>query len=227
MIVSSKDAMPTNISQPLNNQNGSAPSAQGGGSSLQNSFLTMLTAELRNQDPTNPMDSTQMVTQLSQISTSQGISDLKKIGQSQILAMMGDQRLESTQLIGKSVNYRASTLQVNNSNSSFLGSIQGDGSAGTIALKITDQNGKVLKTFNVSSGADGNYDWQWDGKDMAGKSAPVGTYTVQATPSDGGQANVLLKDSVGQVSFDNSGETRLIFTDGQSANIQDVASIES
>ena len=43
---------------------------------LQNQFLTMLVTQLKNQDPTNPMDNSQLTTQLAQINTMSGIEKL-------------------------------------------------------------------------------------------------------------------------------------------------------
>lgn len=43
---------------------------------LQNQFLTMLVTQLKNQDPTNPMDNSQLTTQLAQINTLSGIEKL-------------------------------------------------------------------------------------------------------------------------------------------------------
>ena len=43
---------------------------------LQNQFLTMLVTQLQNQDPTNPMDNSQLTTQLAQINTLSGIEKL-------------------------------------------------------------------------------------------------------------------------------------------------------
>ena len=53
-----------------------ASSSANSGSSLQNTFLQLLVTQLQNQDPTNPMDSSQMTSQLAEINTVTGISQL-------------------------------------------------------------------------------------------------------------------------------------------------------
>lgn len=194
--------------------------------SLQDNFLTMLTTELKNQDPMNPMDSSQMVTQLSQISTSQGISDLKKLSQSEIMALMGQQRLASSQLIGKHVDYQINQLSVKDDKKSFSGTAKAiGGGSGDITITIKDQYGNDVRHIKVPKGADGDYDWQWDGKDDNGKSVENSNYTISAS-TDTGDAEVLLSDSVKRVDFSASGETRLIFDDGESTSISNVTSIE-
>ena len=61
----------------------SSSSSTGTGNSaqdLQNQFLTMLVTQLQNQDPTNPMDNSQLTTQLAQINTLSGIEKLNTTG---------------------------------------------------------------------------------------------------------------------------------------------------
>ena len=75
----------TNVSQTLlDTMNGTASSSSSSsstssatsGTDLQNTFLQLLIAQMQNQDPTNPMDSSQMTSQLAQINTVTGISQL-------------------------------------------------------------------------------------------------------------------------------------------------------
>lgn len=223
-------ATQTTPSQGLTDSGDNAQSNQpvSNNGSLENNFLTMLTAELRNQDPMNPMDSTQMVTQLSQISTSQGIADLKKLSQTEIMALMGNQRLESSELINKDVDYKTNSLDVNDKSSNFSGTVQqSGGGTGDITLTITDQNGKTINSMTVPAGADGDYDWQWNGKDQSGAAVANGTYHISAKASDGSGADVLVENCVHRIDFTSDGNTRLIFNNGQSTDIQDVATIES
>jgi len=72
----------TSINDPASssvNKTGNSNNSVGAGSSaqdLQDSFLTLLVAQLKNQDPTNPMDNSQLTTQLAQINTVSGIEKL-------------------------------------------------------------------------------------------------------------------------------------------------------
>lgn len=205
----------------------SAASSASAQPSLEKSFLTMLTTELKNQDPMNPMDSAQMVTQLSQISTSQGISNLEKLSQSQILALMGNQRIESAQLIGKNVDYKINSLNVNGSKI-YSGSAQvAPGATGDLDVIIKDQSGNTIKTMTIPSGSDGNYTWSWDGKDDSGKTVSNGNYSISAKTKDGQDADLLQKNLVSKLDFKSDGNTSLIFANGQSTNIQDVTTIEN
>ena len=72
-----------NVNDPTNTGVNSTSSATGSSSltgsnasDLQSSFLTLLVAQLKNQDPTNPMQNNELTTQLAQISTVSGIEKL-------------------------------------------------------------------------------------------------------------------------------------------------------
>lgn len=210
------------------NQAAAGTGSDSGPGSLENNFLTMLTTELQNQDPMNPMDSSQMVTQLSQISASQGISDLKNLTQTELMAMLGGQRLSSSQLIGKTVDYKLDSVSVKNPSNNYSGTLDSPtGSNGVISVKITDQNNTVVKTISVSPNASGQYDWQWDGKDDSGKPVSLGSYKVSAATSDGTTVPVLESNKVNKVNFTDDGGTELIFDDGDTTDIQNVATIEA
>lgn len=71
-----------NVNDPTNSGVNGAKSSTGSNaltgsnaSDLQSSFLTLLVAQLKNQDPTNPMQNNELTTQLAQISTVSGIEN--------------------------------------------------------------------------------------------------------------------------------------------------------
>lgn len=196
-------------------------------SSLQNRFLTMLTAELKNQDPTNPMDSTQMVAQLAQLSTTQGINDLKKLTQSEVLALLGSQRLSSSQLIGKTIHYKADKLTVDSKHKNFSGELSvGDSDTDDYTVTIKNKDGVVVKRINVPKGTDGKYHWHWDGKDIHNKFVSDGDYSITASGTSGkGKANIILSNKVSRVEFEPDGSTDLVFQDLSETKIQNVISI--
>lgn len=80
-------------------QAGSNSAAQG----IQDQFLTLLVTQLRNQDPLNPMENAELTSQLAQISTVEGINNLKNT----MLAISGQidvsQSMDAVSMIGKGV----------------------------------------------------------------------------------------------------------------------------
>ncbi|WP_241519099.1 flagellar hook capping FlgD N-terminal domain-containing protein [Aeromonas salmonicida] len=67
-----------------------------GGMQLRNEFLQMMVAQIQNQDPTNPLDGAQYVTQLAQFSMVEGVESLKVLQQKSINMMDTQQVLQST-----------------------------------------------------------------------------------------------------------------------------------
>lgn len=193
--------------------------------SLQDRFLTMLTAELKNQDPTNPMSNTEMVTQLSQLSTSQGISDLKKLSQSQIMAMLGMQRLASSNLIGKSVEYKADSVNITKSHHDVSGFVDAPADSKQVTVEIKNSAGDVIKTIDVSRNDNGKFAWSWDGKNKDGHAVEPASYSVGLSGKQSG--SVLVNGKVAGVNFKGDGSTILSFDNGESANMNEVSSIDS
>src|SRR5690348_12339848 len=66
-------------------------------------FLTLMTAQLKNQDPLNPTDSNQFLNQLSELSTVEGISQLNTTMSTLSNSMLSSQAVSSASLVGKSV----------------------------------------------------------------------------------------------------------------------------
>src|SRR5579871_3896547 len=81
---------------PATNSLGAASASQ-----LQNEFLTLLVTQMKNQDPLNPMDSSQMTSQLAQISTVQGVQDLNTSIQSLLSQISALQGVDTANLIGR------------------------------------------------------------------------------------------------------------------------------
>ncbi len=103
-----------------------------------NEFLQLLTTELQNQDPTQPVDDTQSVAQLAQFSALQATDELNQSFQN-FQSNFGV--LQASTLIGKSVSVEVSNSSTGNS-SSISGTVTG----------IQVQNGQPYFTMNNSSG---------------------------------------------------------------------------
>ncbi|MDE1711484.1 flagellar hook capping FlgD N-terminal domain-containing protein (plasmid) [Chromobacterium amazonense] len=85
----------------------SASSAQ----SMQSNFLTLLTAQLNAQDPLNPMDNSQITSQMAQISQVAGIQSLNQTMQQLVNAQSANQSMMAASMIGKNVLVAGSGLQ--------------------------------------------------------------------------------------------------------------------
>ena len=153
-----------------------------------NDFLSLLTTQLQNQDPTSPLDTSQFTTELveftgveQQINTNASLTSL-------IQATQGEEVIQATGTVGKSVAVTASDLTLQNGAASIGFTTT---SAEPVSITITNSSGQVVQTASVESVAGANT-WSWDGTSSAGAQEPDGTYgvTVNGTGSGGAAAAV-------------------------------------
>ncbi|WP_323170638.1 flagellar hook assembly protein FlgD [Pantoea agglomerans] len=151
---------------------------------LQNQFLTMLVTQLKNQDPTNPMDNSQLTTQLAQINTLSGIEKLNTTLGSISGQISTSQSLQSSTLIGHGVMVNGGQVLVGNGTTTPFGVELASASTSTSAT-IKDASGTVIDTVDLGALSAGVHTFSWDGKLTDGSVAPDGKYSVAIAASNG------------------------------------------
>lgn len=171
------------------------------------SFLQLLTAQVQNQDPLEPMDSTTFVSQLAQLSqVEQSIvtnSNLEEINAK--LAASG--ALSDLKLIGYEVTLADDAIELIDGSSVFQ--YQLDDNADTVTAQILDSDGNVVRELSGLAGTgDTPYTVTWDGTDDNGEQLADGTYTlkVEATGAEGDDvsAATYVTTMVNEVNYDTS-----------------------
>lgn len=152
----------------------------------QSRFLTLLTTQLKNQDPLNPMDNAQMTSQLAQISTVDGIERLNKTLTSLIDNSNASQVTEAAALVGHSVFVPGSSLDVGDSGG--MAGYELSGPADTASVEIRDPNGILMRTLKFTGQEAGVQNFIWDGKNEAGVKAADGKYSFTVTATQGTNA---------------------------------------
>lgn len=150
---------------------------------IQNRFLTLLTAQLKNQDPTAPMDSAQMTSQLAQISTVDGIERLNKTMQNLLSDSQSAQNLQAASLVGRGVLVPGTAMSVANGAGGFGFDLSGP--ADEVTATIQDANGLVVRTMQLGSAAAGVQVVPWDGKTDTGAQVADGSYKVSIAAKRG------------------------------------------
>ena len=151
----------------------------------QNDFLKLMTAQMQNQDPFNPVDNTQMVAQMAQFSSLAGISEMNttmkaisdKLGATSASDAMG--------YVGKTVLTEGSTAY-GRTGGGIAGSVELAGAATGVNVTISDMNGVTLKTMPLGAQAKGTVGYDWDGKDSTGADAGSGPFTVSINAQNNG-----------------------------------------
>jgi flagellar basal-body rod modification protein FlgD len=153
-------------------------------SSIQNQFLTLLVTQLQNQDPLNPMDNSQVTTQMAQLSTVSGINQLNSTVQALSASMATSQSLQATSMIGATALVPGDQLALASGKAN--GAVELTQPADSVAVTITDAKGNVVRTMQLGTqSAAGDINFQWDGTNDAGKAVADGTYTFSAKAMSG------------------------------------------
>ena len=164
----------------------------------QNRFLKLLTTQLKNQDPLNPMDNAQMTSQLAQMSTVSGIEKLNSTLTSLVDSVGNSQSMNAASMIGKSV--LVSGTQLSLSSGAAYGGVNLTGPADEVKVSILNAAGQVLQTESLGARAAGNFNFAWDGKIADGTTAPDGIYKFSVEATQGGKSVTVDALQVGTVS---------------------------
>lgn len=163
-----------------------------------NMFLKLLTAQMQNQDPLDPMDTSEYTNQLVQFSqveqTIQQTGTLRDI-----LSRLSTQDMaQASGFIGREAQF-ASPVSGLSSDAPATWGYSAARPVASLVATITDANGKVVDTRTLDAGA-ANGRFAWDGKLADGRAAPAGAYTLSlgGTDAGGGKVPVAIT-SIGRV----------------------------
>ncbi len=142
-------------------------------------FLTLLTTQLKNQDPLDPVSSSEFTEQLVQFTNvEQNIATNKHL--ENILS------LSRAQLTAAAASYLGRTIEADGNTTHHLAgdaahwTYEVEGAANAIVLTITDANGRLVRTAGGDTTL-GKRSFVWDGNDDAGNAAPEGAYRLTVT----------------------------------------------
>jgi len=160
-------------------------------------FLKLLVAQLKNQDPLNPVDNAQMTSQMAQISTVTGIDKLNSTLQSMATSFNASQSLQASSMIGRNVLVPGSDLQLQD------GAAQGGVSLAQpvdkLTVSILGPSAQVLHKVDLGPQAAGVVNFQWDGVTDSGATAVPGGYSFKLEALQAGNKVDALALTLGRV----------------------------
>jgi flagellar basal-body rod modification protein FlgD len=175
----------------INNTSTTTAAATGKKNALgQEQFLTLLVAQLKNQDPLNPSDPTEFTAQLAQYSQLEQLFNLNDSMDKLSAAQNNSERLSALSLIGQDVVVEESDFTLG------AGAVQigykVDGTVTDANLLIKNSSGKTVATLTAQDLSEGNHYLTWDGKDSSGNTLAPGKYslTIEAGNTGGTSATV-------------------------------------
>jgi flagellar basal-body rod modification protein FlgD len=180
--------MTTPVSSPASVPAATASAAQKSQKDLSSNFdtfLTLLTTQLKNQDPLSPMDSNQFTQQLVQFSQVEQQINSNQNLESLISLTKANSVTNSVSYLGKTLTLTDGTAALMNGQANWAYSLNGD--AATTRLTVSDAKGKIVFAGTGETTA-GIHSFSWNGQDNAGNALPPGAYTLTVTSqgSDGG-----------------------------------------
>jgi len=187
-------------------------------------FLTLLTSQLKNQDPTSPMDSNQFTQQLvmysqveQQIQSNSNLKTLIAQGQSSAASM-------ATGYLGKRVSVTNGQASLSGGAANWTYNLSSSASAAN--LSVTNAAGKIVYTAPAETAA-GNHAFTWNGKDANGNAQPDGAYKLTVTASDAaGTAVTSAVASAGTVhQIDMTGTSPQLVIGSMSIGVADIAGV--
>lgn len=138
-------------------------------------FLTLLVAQLQNQDPLNPDDPTEFTAQLAQFSSLEQLFNLNDSMDNLVQSNANSDRLSTLNTIGKEVAYQSNSFEFDGQPSTIGYELDGQASSVTLALQL---DGQTIATIQGTELDKGTHYLTWDGMTQNGDPAPVGNYKI-------------------------------------------------
>jgi flagellar basal-body rod modification protein FlgD len=188
------------------------------------SFLTLLTTQLQNQNPLDPLDTNQFTQQLvefagvqQQLNTNDSLATLVSLQQA-------NQSTEALSYVGKTAIVKGNTATMTNSEAVWAVSIPSDS---TMQVSIANSTGQTVFTGSYTVSAGNQQPFEWNGQGNDGTQWPDGNYTMTATAKDSSGNTVGVTTAVGGVvsSVDLTQSPPLLMIGGQTYTVSQVESI--
>lgn len=151
------------------------------------SFLTLLVAQIQNQDPLEPMDSSQFVDQLATLTQVEQTVQLNSQMENLRSQMALNAALSETGLIGREVTGPSDTVQFDGETAVFSYELAAD--AATVQAQIRDASGQLIAVIDgLSVTGKTLHEVEWDGTDTIGNKVAAGKYhfSIAAVDAEGG-----------------------------------------
>jgi flagellar basal-body rod modification protein FlgD len=188
------------------------------------SFLTLLTTQLQNQNPLSPLDTNQFTQQLVEFA---GVQQQLNTNDSLATLVSLQQTAQSTQalgFVGKTAVVNGNTAALSNSSATWQLSVP---SNSNVDITIASSTGQTVYTGSYSVAAGNNQKFTWNGQGNDGSKWPDGGYTLTATAKDSSNNTVAITTAIEGVvsSVDLTQSPPLLSINGQTYTVSQIQSI--
>jgi flagellar basal-body rod modification protein FlgD len=188
-------------------------------------FLTLLTEQMKNQDPLNPLDSTQFVNQLVDFSSvEQQIAQNQNL-ESLLLLQSAAAQSSSVSYIGRVATAETPQATLQNGSANWEYTLPSDATSSSIIIR--DDNDRIVARRDGETST-GSHDFAWDGLGDGGAALDEGVYSLEviAQDSDGENLAVNIQAAARVTGVDLSGSEVIVEMGGIRVPLSSVMSIK-
>lgn len=194
----------------------------------QEDFLKLMTTQLKNQDPTKPMDNSAFLGQIAQFSSVTGIQEMQASVKQLVETLSSNQTMQAASLVGKTVVASADSMLYDGENG-VQGGVELTDAADNVVIGIYDQSGQLVRKMELGSQRSGTVPFTWDGIMTNGEAAPAGAYQLRAESIVDGKAvaiDTLVAEPIAAVNMASGGKAlSLTLAGGSNISMSDVKQI--
>lgn len=186
--------------------NAATGSVRKGIDETQDRFLKLLVTQMQNQDPLNPLDNSEVTSQLAQINTVTGINNLNETLKLLVSDFDAANSLEAASMIGRNVLVPGAAIELQDKVA--VAGVDLPQAVDEVTITIKDSAGIAIRNIDLGPQEEGVIPFTWDGATDSGTSAVNGNYsfTVSAKQGDADvKVTALAFGSVESVSPDENG----------------------
>lgn len=169
-------------------------------------FLTLMTTQLKNQDPMKPLEGTEFVAQLAQFGAVSGIQEMQTSIETLAGSLRSTQALNGATLVGREILAPVESVKLTEG-VPVNGELDVPAGTQSLQVRITDSAGAVVREISVPPNA-GTATFTWDGMRNDGTKAPTGSYDIEAIATAGSSnesLTVMMSGRVSSVTIDSTG----------------------
>ncbi len=213
----------------INSIGGSQSSLVGARNSIADNFdtfLSLLTTQLKNQNPLDPLDTNQFTSQMVEFTSVEQQLKTNEFLEALVISNLNSTYTEAVSFIGKTITSSGSSTQLADGEATW--SYDVDANAPNSVITITDSFGNVVHTEETALTA-GEGTFTWDGRDANGGQMPDGAYTItiDARNADGAYVPVTTQMSGTVSGVDLSESEPVLIVDGARIYLSSVTSVRA
>ena len=196
------------VSDPLSDYRYEPKNTASGSNELgKNEFMKLMIAQMENQNPLEPQDNGEFISQLAEFSSLEEMQGISSSVNNLSSQFQSSQALQASAMVGRTVLVPATESPLD-SNGAISGVVDLQKSTSSLKISIFNGSGELVNQFDLGQQPAGTVPFIWDGTNTKGEQMPFDDYTIKAQASRAGeteQASTLLSANVNSVSIAQGG----------------------